>query len=400
MARTRNIGLMRSPSHEPNSDAPVRGHLPLPTELVSDIVTYIRHNQQYATLAKMAQANSAFYDLVISKLYETITITETNWTKVNYGCGYIDTCCASPSAQETASTKEAVSSDVDGDENSAEDGWTRKDRAIEGCLRLIIDLPIYDIVGSIECFADRLPHQRFGRVEEMVITRRGLMNVWTSDKNRILSNILGPASRKKTGQVALTSIPKTKKVILHWPTINETHSSVIIMPQINEWCRHRFEEGRTKTQFVVYGTNLDSRCESMNAECHFFEFRRHSEYGYPRNRESIKNDFACWMIDNLGNGSKVDRVIIHPSAIIVKWENPAEPDDSSSTPRDDIESDLRGQIARIRNLNPAEKVILVASIMSKIVIGDGGYDREEYPVLRPRPVSHLICSHDDGSLIL
>ena len=161
------------------------------------------------------------------------------------------------------------------------------------------------------------------------------------------------------------------------------------MPQINEWCRHRFEEGRTETQFVVYGTNLDSRCESMNAECHFFEFRRHSEYGYRRNRESIRNHFARWMIDNLGNGSKVDRVIIHPSAIIAKWEDPAEPDDFRSTPRDDIESDLREQIARIRNTTRAEKVILEASIMRKIVVGDGGYGVEEYPVTRPRPVSHL-----------
>jgi hypothetical protein len=383
---------MPSPSHGPNlnnSNNLPRKHLPLPTKLVSDIITYIQHNRQYATLANMAQTNSTFYNLVIPKLYETITITETNWSKLKYGCGDIDASRPSLSSQYNVSFARELPGNPNKEGNSTEDPWTRKDRAIEHCLRLIVDVPICDIVYSIQCLADRLPHHRFGKVEEMVITRHGLTNKRISEENRILSSILAPAGRKKTDNDALTTIPNTKRVVLHWPSLNVTYSSVIVMPQINEWCRHRNEQGRTPTRFVVYGINLDGRCESMDAECHFFEFRRSSEYRAPRSRASIAVDFSRWLFDNLGDGSQVNRVIIHPSAVIDKGEEPTGVAEANPIPRRTIERDLKEQVASIRNKNQAEKTILVASIMKKVVFGDGGYDKEEYPVLKPRPVSHL-----------
>jgi len=98
------------------------------------------------------------------------------------------------------------------------------------------------------------------------------------------------------------------------------------------------------------------------------------------------------MIDNLGYGSKVNRVFIHPSAVIDMGEDPADHDEARFTPRYVIESGLKRQIASIRNIYQAERLVSVASIMEKIVIGDGGYDKEEYPVTRPRPVSHLFYS--------
>jgi hypothetical protein len=337
----------------------------------------------------MAQTSSTFYNLVIPKLYETIIITQTNMFRLTYGCGHIDAYCPPPSSRTNASLIEELFGNPNEGGDSAEDQWTRKDRAIAHCLRLVIDAPVRGIVESIQCFADRLPQHRFGNVEEMVITRQGLTNNRISSENRIFSSILAPAGRKKTGNDALGSIPSTKKVVLHWPSLDVTHSSVIVMPKINEWCRHRNEQSRTPTRFVVYGINLDSRCESMDAECHFFEFRRSSEYRAPRSRASIAVDFSRWLIDNLGDGSQVNRVIIHPSAVIDKEEDPTGVGEANPIPRRTIERDLKEQVASIRNKKQAEKTMLVASIMKKVVFGDGGYDKEEYPVLKPRPVSHL-----------
>ena len=336
----------------------------------------------------MAQTSSTFYNLVIPKLYETIIITQTNMFKLKYGCGHTDAYCPSPSSRINASLTEESFGNPNKGGGSAEDQWTRKDRAVERCVRLIIDIPICDIVKSIQCLVDRLPQHRFGNVQEMVFTCKGLDDYRDLGVDWTLSSILAPAGRKRSDTGASISIPNTKRVVLHWPSLNYTHSSVIAMPKINEWCRHRNEQGRTQTQFVVYGTNLDSRCESMNAECHFFEFRRCSEYRAPRSRASVAVDFSRWLIDNLGDGSQVNRVIIHPSAVIDKGEDPTGVGEANPIPRRTIERDLKEQVASIRNKNQAEKTMLVASIMKKIVFGDGGYDKEEYPVLKPRPVSH------------
>jgi hypothetical protein len=393
LSNARGTELTSSPSHEPNpdnTDNSTHEHLPLPTELMLEIITHIQHNRQYATLATMAQANPTLYDLVIPKLYETITITITNMSKLKYGCG------SNVESGKNSTGHKAPVCPTSPPDNLSNEGrtpieemWTRKDRAIEQCLRLIIDVSVPRITESLHCLVDRLPHHRFGKVEEMMITVWGLDKDEFLDNNRMLSNILPPAGRRTSDNEALISIPKTKRVVLHLPSLDDTYYSVVAIPRINEWCRDRREAGRTQTEFEIYGINLDSRCESMNAECHFFEFRRHSEYRAPRNRATIAVDLSRWFIDNLGTGSKVQRVTIHASAVIDMGINTTDAAEANSTPRRTIEKDLKRQVNCIRDKSQAEKKVLIASIMERIVFGGGGFEQEEYPVLRPRPVSHL-----------
>lgn len=261
----------------PNDGSPSPRKLPqLPPERVLDIITYIKHNRQYATLAKMAQANSTFYDLVIPQLYETITITKTNMHKIKYGFGHVDASSPSPSSEATiiVADESSYSSTDGGDSDKIL--WTRKDRAIEHCLRLITNVPLDKISGSLEWFAERLPCHRFGNVEELVSTRRA--SVAKShrhfSKAGQLPDILSPADQKHNDDESEKWSTKTKRVVIHLsrgrPTRSHCHDHLLY--QIDAWCRLRRDEHRTPTQFVCHGIDLEVdgyHLTEMDAECHF-----------------------------------------------------------------------------------------------------------------------------------
>jgi len=169
-------GIMQSLVIATNDDANSHSNdrPTLPAELVSKIITYIQHNQQYATLAKMAQTNSTFYDIVIPKLYETITITKNNSTIVSYGTNSLG----------HHRWKSCVDKDGDDKEDlqpSLELIKTRKDRAIEWCVRLIIDTPTKSLVDGIKYLVNLLPHHRYAKVEELGFTRRAMRNARTDE---------------------------------------------------------------------------------------------------------------------------------------------------------------------------------------------------------------------------
>ena len=199
----------------------------------------------------MTQANSTFYNLVIPKLYETITITETNMFKLKYGCGGTDVSCPSPGSETTAYLPTGPSSIVDGEFITTEDPWTRKDRAVGHCLRLIIDVPLYSATHSLQCLVDRLPHHRFGNVEEMVFTQRGLSDRVYDMQGARLSSILPQLGRTKSGNDPLVSTPKLKRVVIHLDSLNQPELNRYLASNFNRWCHTRSEEGRTQPQFVL-----------------------------------------------------------------------------------------------------------------------------------------------------
>jgi hypothetical protein len=237
----------------------------------------------------------------------------------------------------------------------------------------------------IQYLADRLPHHRSGKVEEMVITRQGLTTDRIWDENRNLLSILAPAGPKKRVNDPLISTLNTKRVVLHLPLSNFglSHS---VLSNVKGWCRWRREKGRKQMQFVVHdiGPNGTS-CRSMDAE---FHFTLHQAPGVTRTPTGLRRDMSFWLYNNLGHNSKVDRVIVHPSLVIEKGEYPADLFQANQLARNIIEQHAKECVDFSPGKNPAAKKMLVASLMGKIVFGDGGYVKEEYAVLNPNPVGH------------
>jgi len=66
--------------HLPTSSIPT-----LPVEVIDLIIGHLKADDDLSTLAVAARANHCLYDLVIPRLYETVTINEENWRQVGYG---------------------------------------------------------------------------------------------------------------------------------------------------------------------------------------------------------------------------------------------------------------------------------------------------------------------------
>jgi len=179
----------------------------LPAELISKIILELQQDRQYAVLAKMAQVNSTFYDLVISKLYETITITEDNKYVISHGIH--------PSQHHRwIIFLDENGIDQDYIEPPPKGYKTRKDRAFECCVGLIVDTPVEDLVQSIEDIVDLLPQDRLGNVEELVFTGRALMRTTYDDVVYDLAQILPPFTPVMAAD-EFNQLPRTKRVILH-----------------------------------------------------------------------------------------------------------------------------------------------------------------------------------------
>jgi hypothetical protein len=57
----------------------------LPNELIEVIVEHIKVDGNFKTLAAIARASQNMYNIVIPKLYETVTVTAKNEKYVAYG---------------------------------------------------------------------------------------------------------------------------------------------------------------------------------------------------------------------------------------------------------------------------------------------------------------------------
>lgn len=58
---------------------------PLPYDIIREIISHLKTDEQFETLAALAQVNHGVYDLAIPKLYETITIKDGNQEQLAYG---------------------------------------------------------------------------------------------------------------------------------------------------------------------------------------------------------------------------------------------------------------------------------------------------------------------------
>jgi hypothetical protein len=57
----------------------------LPTEIMDHIISFLKADDNLPALAVVARVNHDMYDLVIPKLYESVTINEDNKQHINYG---------------------------------------------------------------------------------------------------------------------------------------------------------------------------------------------------------------------------------------------------------------------------------------------------------------------------
>jgi hypothetical protein len=153
----------------------------LPIELVSVIIRDLKHERQYATLAKLAQANSAYFNLAMPKLYETITINATNAMELDLGYGPSGPESELPMAHvfgldDYWEARDAPASEMKPISRSE----SRKNLAQEKCLRLIIDVAINHIPDYLDLIFARLCN-RFTNVTEIVLNRRTLRDIQKMD---------------------------------------------------------------------------------------------------------------------------------------------------------------------------------------------------------------------------
>jgi hypothetical protein len=354
----------------------------LPSELVSKIVSYIHGNQQYATLAKMAQTNSTFYDLVVPKLYETITITKSNSTILSYGTKSVGyhrwTSCV----------------DKDGiyKGNEEPDGQitkTRKDRAIEWCVRLIMDTPTKAPVDGIKYLVNLLPHHRYGKVEELILTRRAMRNPRADEITWSLSKILPPFAPIGTRDEDVDQIPHIKRVVIHLADdFGRPHP---MFRTLSEWCKQR-NRFRAPTQFAIHNIRLGNPLYSldyMDIDCHFYRHTCPSGY--------FAEELSLWLLPlfdgRLSSGPQLKLFNVY--RFLMRDEGtPQDPEQASKRARCIIERDL-GKLDCIWKDEPQYKAECIRKIMASITFHTAEYE-EEYPVSRPLPVSHVsVVKTDD-----
>jgi hypothetical protein len=95
----------------------------------------------------------------------------------------------------------------------------------------------------------------------------------------------------------------------------------------------------------------------------------------------------------------VDVVFVHPGLVIEKADYPTDIAEANQLARTMIERHVKYCVQLNPDKTPAEKEVWVASIMERLVFGDDGFVKEQYPVLKPRPVSQPIHSRNDGPLM-
>lgn len=316
----------------------------------------------------MALGNSTFYDLVIPKLYETVTITDTNKHAIHYGmyASQHNLLFLDKDAQDPYEVMSAPNGNT-----------TRKDQAIDFCVRLIIDLPTNEIELSIEYIVDRLPHQPSGNVEELVFTskalRRGPKNygVWKTNLPQIIphNKPINHADDIKYRNL------KTKRVVLHLP-IERGIEWAVVRP-LSKWCKRRSQH-RRPTSFVMH--NLD-RLESdyifeyMNVDCHFIR----CEWDH------IGRFLAEFLSDSFSSRrtKSYPRLKLFDSDVYAAQDPERPPRDVQWLACSSLE------LAKTIWNGKGDKAASIRSIMDRISFCQTEFGVEEYPTLRPKPVTFL-----------
>ena len=348
----------------------------LPAELISKIILELQQDRQYAVLAKMAQVNSTFYDLVIPKLYETITITEDNKYVISHGIH--------PSQHHRwIIFLDENGIDQDYIEPPPEGYKTRKDRAFECCVRLIVDTPVEDLVQSMEDIVDLLPQDRLGNVEELVFTGRAPMRTTYDDVVYDLAQILPPFTPVMAAD-EFNQLPRTKRVILHIVADDFRRESPrwIIRP-LAIWCKHR-RHHRRPAEFVIYNLDLgeaEFHFNYMNVQCHF--------YPYEELPGELADDFFVWV------SSLIRRLEISASPRLKSFDVNTFlfTDEDRPTDRTEALEQINSAVSRqlglsesLSSLSAASRAELVNQIMGRISFHESVQEQQQYPISRPSPV--------------
>jgi hypothetical protein len=348
-----------SPAVTTNIDEPNGPTLPL--ELISKIIVELQHDRQYAVLAKMALVNSTYYDLVIPKLYETVTITDTNKYLIHHGMR---------AAQDSPVCLEK------GVESSPQDTKTSKDRAIDFCVRMIIDTPTDGIEMSIEHMVDRLPHHSYGNVEELVFTSKALRREH-SDYTIHYMNLRYFIPRQPinySSEIEYRNL-KTKRVVLHIPNEHDYDTTHRLVHALSRWCKQRSQH-RGPTSFVLHNLDLEGpwyNFKYMDVDCHFNSsqmshggrylsgflkgiFQSYQKKSYPRLKLF---DVDAHHLQDLADGSH-DGVWLAKSSLALAeaiWDG------------------------------VGDKAASIRLIMDRISFCQSEFEAEEYPTWKPTPVS-------------
>jgi len=339
----------------------------LPSELVSKIFAELQQDRQYAALAKMAQVHSKFYDLVIPILYETITITETNWRRLRMGHGD-----RNPEYVELKALNMFLSTARAGDgtcphRQLGEGGPpSRKDKAVRHCRRLIIDI-VTSLFSIMFALNQRWVCQAYGTVEEVNITRHNL------DSHRSDANLGLPPDDSPCivwpGMNVKTITPR--RFVMYAPI----RPRGVVSQQINVFHRSRQENRYFQS---CHGPTPDASL--AYADIHFV-----SDYAMSRRDIAIK--LARWIVwDHRTSTNREEfriRLFDIPSLIIDEADRPKNKAEATELARRKLE----------RMFNKHHKVAgrqkLVRGIMDRIDFMESGDGDDEYPVLRPRAVSQI-----------
>jgi hypothetical protein len=344
-----------------------------PIEIISKIITCLQHDRKYATLASMALSNSTFNNLVIPKLYETITITKTNMLKLRYGhetrimkhsprslqpdgvC-HDDTDC--PSSAETYRSRYGTDQ-------------PRKDWAVRHCLRLIFDIPI-NMVDTIKNLACRLPCQPYGRVEEIVFTSQRIsycFHAWA--KETVVLPPLGWPSRMDKGLL------KPRRVVIYTPIDRRLSYQLGCLQMLRRQARlvlhldHRYSATTPRRDLAF--TTLD------------VHFTQPLANDYP----CVDSHLAAWLVHDHDARTTEDRseriqLFDIPSLIINDQDRPERQDDATELARLILSRHVHEQVTRKGHVIPGR----TKAIMDRIEFKNSEDGEDEYPVLKPRPVSY------------
>jgi hypothetical protein len=367
--------IIRNANEQPTSNGPT-----LPADLVSIIISNLQQDRLYATLAKMAQANSSFYDLVIPKLYETVTVTEWSLPRLKYGH---DTCQNRP-------RESGVGIAV----NSAGLKQTRKDRAVEYCLRLIIDVAYAFNRNLVDSVIRRKRHEHYKNVYEVVYTTRFFKRVPIWEERR-RSNHMRPCTEKEGDEVckkhhdfppptyqqlsdARQQAPTTVRVVLHPP---------LYLKGLDRQCLFRFIDTYEKRtcvddqRFVVHGVSFDCPFRDirvwakLRADCYF------AAHPIPPSESDTSIDLmiADWIWDLSNNSDVYGLRLFDVTDLILKAK-------TDSPLQDRAQATMEARRILKQHLRPPE-----LRIMRWVQLCDSGNDgvkdEEEYPVSRPKQVS-------------
>ena len=353
----------------PDHNGEKRSRPAIPNEIISQIVTCLQHDRKYATPATVALANSIFYDIVIPKLYETITITETNWRCLRVGHGGRN---LQPVELKDRNIFLSTARAGDGTCPHRQPGKgrppSRKDKAVRHCRRLIVDIgaSLFSIMSALD---QRWLCQAYGTVEEVVITRQ---NFETHPKGANLG--LPPRDSPCIvwpGMDVKTIMPI--RCVMYAPLTSERPMSSRI---------DRFHCSRQEDRYFLscHGPTPDASLAYATLDVHFVP-------DYARSRRGIAIEIARWIVCDHQESTNQEEFRIRlfdvPFLIIDEDDRPENKAEATDLARHILE----GIIRRHYNLRGREN--LMREFMDRIDFLDNEDGEEEYPVLRPRSVSQI-----------